>query len=278
MAIKVYDQLEQGEQEWLDARAGLVTASTIGQLITKVKKPTIDYNCPNCGSWPGRACQSKPDKNGETRDLKTTHSERVEEANKNPVTELVVASGDTADSLMKKLIAERLTGFVEPSVMNRAMERGVLDEPYARAEYAKQAGVKVDEVGFIVSDDTGFKLGYSPDGLVSDDGLIEIKSRTQQRQLEVFLHDEVPEENMAQLQTGLFVTQRAWIDYISYCGGMPLYIKRVYPDPEWFTVIAKALGGFEYVAQEITSRYLTATAGKPLTERIDHFPETEFTF
>lgn len=278
MAIKVYEELEQGTELWLEARAGLVTASTIGQLITKANKPTIDYDCPNCGASSGQACQSKPNKDGETRDLKTTHSERVDVARENPVTELVVASGDTADSLMKKLIAERLTGFVEPSVMNKAMQRGVDDEPYARAEYAKQQGVTVDEVGFIVNDDTGFRLGYSPDGLVGEHGLIEIKSRTQQRQLEVFLRDEVPAENMAQLQTGLFVTERFWIDYVSYCGGMPLYIKRVYPDPAWFEVIAKALGAFEYTAQEITSRYLEATAGKPLTERIDHYTEMEFGF
>lgn len=275
MPIKIYKELEQGTDEWLDARAGLVTASTIGQLITKAKKPTIDYGCPDCGAVSGQACQSKPNKEGETKDLKTTHSSRVAVAQENLVTELVVAGGDTADSLMKRLTAERITGFVEPTVMSRAMERGVLDEPYARGEYAKQKGVKVREVGFIVNDDLGFKLGYSPDGLVGRYGLIEIKSRTQQRQLEVFLTDEVPAENYAQLQTGLFVTGRKWIDYVSYCGGMPLYIKRVYPDPEWFEVIARALGAFEYTAQEITSRYLAATAGKEKTERIDHYIDEE---
>jgi len=271
VATVIYDELEQGSSEWLQARAGLVTASTIGQLITKANKPTIEYDCPDCGAVDGQVCQSKPNKDGETRDLKTTHSQRVEAARANPVTELVVANGDAAESLRKKLIAERLTGFVEPSLMSRAMERGVLDEPYARAEYAKQTGVKVEEVGFIVSDDLGFKLGYSPDGLVGDDGLLEIKSRTQQRQLEVFLTDTVPAENYAQLQTGLLVTGRAWIDYCSYCGGMPLYVKRVYPDPEWFSVIGRALGAFEFDAQEITSRYLAATEGKPNTERIDHY-------
>lgn len=227
MTLKIYDQLEQGSEEWLQARAGIVTASVVGQLIT-------------------------------------------------PKT-LKVAQNDTARGLMDTLIAERITGHVEPVFPNRAMERGTLDEPYARAVYAEHYA-PVTEVGFITEDKHGFTLGYSPDGLVGEDGLIEIKSRTQKIQLQTLLTDTVPLANMAQLQTGLLVKQAEWIDYISYCGGMPLYVKRVYPDPKWFAVILEAVSAFEEHATETINRYLDAVANRPATERIDHFPEMEIGF
>jgi hypothetical protein len=127
----------------------------------------------------------------------------------------------------------------------------------------------------MVRDDFGFRLGYSPDGLVGDTGLIEIKSRKQKKHLATILADAVPSENMAQLQCGLLVSGREWIDYVSYCGGMPLYVKRVYPDPKWFTAIIEAGEQFEATAAEVVERYTEATAGMPPTERIDHFAEME---
>ena len=277
MAIKIYDQLEQGTPEWLEARAGLVTASTVGQLIATSTVGAIGFFCPNCAADIGYPCMSKPSKDGDVRQLKTMHSERVEYARQANITELVPSTGDTAKSLMRTLIAERITGRVEPIPMNRAMERGTLDEPYARAIYAEHYA-PVTEVGFITEDKHGFVLGYSPDGLVGDDGLIEIKSRDQKTQLLTILTDEVPAANMAQLQTGLLVTGRKWIDYVSYSGGMPLYVKRVYPDPKWFAVILEAVSAFEKHATETISQYLDAVANRPATEYIEHFPETEFTF
>lgn len=272
MGIKIYEDLPQGEQEWLEARAGLVTASTVGNLIATATASAIEYRCPKCDALHGTPCYGvKGDP------IKTIHPERSEYARNNPVTRLVPSTGDTAKTLMDTLIAERITGHVEPLPMNKAMERGVLDEPYARAIYA-DTHAPVTEVGFITEDKHGFILGYSPDGLVGDDGLIEIKSRDQKSQLRVFLRDEVPAANMAQLQCGLLVTGRKWIDYVSYCGGMPLYVKRVQPDPEWFAVILEAVSAFEKTATETISRYLDAVANRPATERIDHFPETEFTF
>ncbi|WP_194943763.1 lambda exonuclease family protein [Glutamicibacter halophytocola] len=273
MAIKIYDQLEQGTPEWLEARAGLVTASTVGQLITKSTAGAIEYLCPKCMADPDDPCYGV---NG--KPIKTIHPERAETARSAPITRLVPSTGDTAKSLMRTLIAERITGRVEPIPMNRAMERGVLDEPYARMAYEKEEGVKVDQVGFITEDKHGFVLGYSPDGLVGDDGLIEIKSRDQKTQLLTILTDEVPAANMAQLQTGLLVKGAKWIDYVSYCGGMPLYVKRVYPDPKWFAVIIEAVSAFEKHATETISQYLDAVANRPATEYIEHFPETEFTF
>ena len=220
MTLTVYEELEQGTHEWLQARCGLLTASVIGQLIT-------------------------------------------------PKT-VKVADNDTSRSLVATLAAERITRHVEDTHQSWAMLRGTLDEPFARDAYAKQQGVQVDEVGFMVRDYGDYRLGYSPDGLIGDNGLIEIKSRDQKIQLQTIIRDEVPASNMAQLQTGLMVKEAAWIDYVSYCGGMPLYIKRVYPDPKWQDAIHEAASRFELTVETIITAYTEAVQGAPLTERIDH--------
>lgn len=187
---------------------------------------------------------------------------------------LKVADNETSRALTAALVAERITGYVEPSYPSRDMERGTLDEPYAREEYSERHA-PVTEVGFMVRDLGRYKLGYSPDGLVGDDGLIEIKSRRQKIQLQTFLANEVPVENMAQIQTGLLVSGRKWLDYVSYCGGMPLFVKRVYPDDNWRAAILDAHHEFELRAALMIENYRAATMGNPPTERIDHFPEME---
>lgn len=190
---------------------------------------------------------------------------------------LKTANNDTSRGLTMTLAAERITGHVEPVQPSRAMERGTLDEPYARDKYSEHHA-PVTELGFMVRQFDGFKIGFSPDGLVGDDGLIEIKSRAQKIQLKTVLADEVPAENMAQMQTGLLVSGRDWCDYVSYSGGMKLWTKRVYPDPDWHAAILAAVEQFEKTAAEMVSTYLDATADMPDTERIDHFGELEITF
>ena len=225
MTLHIYKELEQGTDEWLAARCGIVTASVVGHLITaKTVKP---------------------------------------------------AANDYSRALTQTLVAERITGHVEPIHETQDMIRGTLDEPYAREAYAEHKGVTVDEVGFMVRELYTGNLGYSPDGLVGDDGLIEIKSRRQKKHLATILADEVPLENMAQCQAGLLVSGREWLDYVSYCGGMPLYVKRVEPDPRWRKAIIDAFEAFEANAENMIATYRAATDGLPLTERIDHFAEME---
>ena len=225
ISLQVFEDLEQGTDEWLAARCGIVTASVVGQLITpKTVKP---------------------------------------------------ASNDYSRALTVTLVAERITGHVESLPMNADMERGTLDEPYARDLYSEHYA-PATEVGFMVRDDFGFRLGYSPDGLVGDDGLIEIKSRRQKKHLATILADEVPLENLAQIQTGLLVTGRDWLDYVSYCGGMPLFVKRVYPDPKWFTAITEAVQTFEDTAKVMLENYKAAVKDRPATERINHYEEMRF--
>lgn len=216
MTLHVYNDLEQGSEEWLAARRGIVTASVVGQLITP---STI-----------------KPANNDKSRALTTL------------------------------LVAERITGWTDPVYVSDDMMRGTLDEPIARAIYAEHYA-PVDQVGFMVRDDWGFPIGYSPDGLVGDKGLIEIKSRRAKKQLDTILRDEVPAENLAQIHCGLYVSGREWCDYVSFCGGMPLYVKRVEWDEKWQRAIVAAVQAFEAVAAEMVANYTTAVAGRPATER-----------
>lgn len=271
MSLQVFKDLEQGSDEWLAARCGIVTASVVGQLITKGSPDPLAVDCPKCQTQAGEDCISAARK--VPTFIKTPHSERSAAAAELPPV-LTVANNETSRGLTMTLAAERITGHVEPIQTSRAMERGTLDEPYARDAYSEHHA-PVTELGFMIRKFGALQIGYSPDGLVGDDGLIEIKSRAQKAQLKTVLADEVPAENMAQLQTGLLVSGRAWIDYTSYCGGMKLWVKRVYPDPEWQAAILAAVEQFEQTAAEMVSSYLEATADMPDTERVDHFPEME---
>jgi len=180
------------------------------------------------------------------------------------------ATNDTSRALTMTLVAERITGWTEPTFMSSAMMRGVMDEPIARDAYERHTGQQVLEVGFMVREEGSWELGYSPDGLVNDDGLIEIKSREPKAHLATILAGEVPLANVAQCQAGLLVTGREWLDYVSFAGGMPLFVRRVHPDPRWFDAITEAVVGFEANAVAMTTTYRAAVDGLPMTERIDH--------
>jgi len=265
MSLTTWPELVQRSEQWIDARCGIVTASVVGALITASAPPAEDFACPDCGAEAGGPCLSKA-RTGPTP-IKTIHGARTEVAqasDRPPV--LGIADTEASRGLTAALAAERVTGNVEESRMTPDMWRGVEDEPIAREFYAKHHA-PVDEMGFMVRDDWGFKIGYSPDGLVGDDGLIEIKSRLQKVQLLTVLDDGIPAANMAQLQAGLLVSGRKWIDYVSYCAGMPLYVKRVTPDPRWVTAILRAVETFEARAGEMTDSYKAATAGLPVTHR-----------
>jgi hypothetical protein len=185
---------------------------------------------------------------------------------------LKVAANPASRGLTALVVAERITGHTDPTFTSDDMERGWEDEPRARDAYSEHHA-PVTEMGFMVrefvEDSFGpaFRIGYSPDGLVGDDGLIEIKSRRPKKHVQTILADQVPAENIAQIQAGLFVSGRKWCDYISYAGGMPLWVKRVEADPAWATAITAAMEAFEKAAFAMRTDYLAAVEGLPMTER-----------
>lgn len=176
------------------------------------------------------------------------------------------ASNPESRTLTALLAAERITGWTDPSYMNDDMLRGIEDEPRAREKYAAHYA-PVTEVGLMVEDRWGFRIGYSPDGLVRDDGLIEIKSRRAKAQLATIIAGHPPIECMAQMQCGLLVSGRKWCDYVSYCGGMPLWVHRVLPQEKWFDAIVAAVDAFEKNTAEMTRLYSESVVGLHPTER-----------
>lgn len=184
---------------------------------------------------------------------------------------LKVANNDTSRGLIATLVAERITGYTEPSYMSDDMLRGVMHESIARDRYAEVNKVTVTEVGFmILTLDGGAELGFSPDGLIGDDGLLEIKCPRAKTHIRTIATGRVPQHYMAQCQAGLFVSGRKWIDFVSFCAGQPMWTKRVHPDPKWQAVIAEAVAAFEQAAEQMASDYLGAVVGLPVTEHINN--------
>lgn len=161
---------------------------------------------------------------------------------------LKAASNEKERSHMWELLAQRITGYVEPSYVSDQMLRGMGDEIEARQVYG-MAYASVQECGFVTNNKYGFLIGYSPDALVGEDGLIECKSRSQKWQLKTLVDyvsiDGIDPDFMIQVQTGLMVSERKWCDLISYCGGLPMATVRVFPDEMMQTAILTAATAFE---------------------------------
>ncbi|HEY4268042.1 MAG TPA: YqaJ viral recombinase family protein [Galbitalea sp.] len=265
MSLHIYPEIEQRSEEWRDQRRGLVTASVVGKLVTYGPPDAISVACPMCEARPENPCISKARK--EPTAIKTFHPARSEHAaGRAPV--FSVADNETSRGLTETLIAERITGWTEDTPMNSDMWRGVEAEPYARDIYSQHHS-PATEVGFMCRTEDGWQLGYSPDGLVGDDGLIEVKAPRAKTHLRTILADEVPAHHMAQLQAGLLVSGRKWVDFVSYVGGMPLYVKRVTPDRDWSDAIEAACLLFENTASRVIADYQERVHGLPQTERID---------
>lgn len=165
-----------------------------------------------------------------------------------------------------ELAAQRTTEFVEPTYVGDDMLRGREDELDAKLLYNEKIA-PLQDVGFITNDKWGFTIGYSPDALVGEDGLVEVKGRKQKFQFQTFFENKVPEDYIIQVQTGLLVSERKWMDFISYCGGMPMYVTRVYPDEKVQEAIVSAATAFEEKIKMVISIYNINIIGSLLTNR-----------
>jgi len=182
---------------------------------------------------------------------------------------LKVANNGETRAHAYEIAFQRISGYVEPHYVSDAMLRGAEDEAYARAAYA-QHYAPVTETGFVTSDRLGFVMGWSPDGLVGDDGAIECKSRCGKYQVQTIAENEVPDEYQIQIQTALLVSERKWVDFISYCAGLPVFVKRVEPNPEMQEAIIAAAIAFEERVTSVEQEYRSTLSAMPkliLTER-----------
>lgn len=163
--------------------------------------------------------------------------------------------GVAAFTYMDELIGERITGeAAERPFSTRATERGHELEGKARELYRARTDLSYEEVGIILN----HGIGYSPDALVGDDGLVEVKTKLPKFQVGVILAGEIPKEHFAQCQGGLWVSEREWIDFISYWPGMPLFIKRACRDEEYIRKLAERVSTFHEIMEARMERVLAA--------------------
>jgi putative phage-type endonuclease len=146
-----------------------------------------------------------------------------------------------------QLIAERLTWTVAESYTNAAMQHGTETEPEARAAYEFYQGVTVEQIAF-VPHPTIDQAGCSPDGLVGDDGLVEIKAPQTATHLETLLGQAVPAKYETQMQFQMACCGRQWCDFVSYEPRMPenmrLFIKRVPRDDKRIAELETEIANF----------------------------------
>lgn len=212
--IRYYRNLIQGSDAWKAARCGLLTASEM-RLVYRLPKE-----------------ETRKKKNGEP------YKQR----------EYTPSENDAERAHLYELLGQRITRYVEPTYFGDDMLRGTQDEIDARDTYSKHYA-PVETIGFITNNIWGFTLGYSPDGLVGKDGLIEAKSRKQKLQVKALVDyvagDTIDPDFIIQVQTGLLVSERKWCDLITYCGGLPMATVRVFPIPKIQEAILTAATEFE---------------------------------
>lgn len=141
--------------------------------------------------------------------------------------------GASRDKYAGDLIAERLTGAPAARYTNAAMSWGHEQEPVARAAYEFFADADVSLVGFVPHPAIQM-TGASPDGLVGDLGLVEIKCPETHTHIDTLLGQNVPSKYVTQMQWQMACTGRAWCDFASFDPRMPahmqLFVRRVVRD------------------------------------------------
>lgn len=151
---------------------------------------------------------------------------------------------DSRDKYLGELLAEYCTGDpYQPFKGNEWVDRGKALEDKARMRYAFQRDLEVRKVGFVYMDEDRM-IGCSPDGLVGNDGGLELKCPKAPNHLVWLSRDKIPKEHRPQVQASLWITGLAWWDFMSYHPGLPPFIKREYPDPQYHKDLDKHMPGF----------------------------------
>jgi hypothetical protein len=210
--------IDQRSEDWFAQRAGRITASRMSDVMAFTAGE---------GQW-----KSGPRKG------------------QNKVATPLKARTDYA----LQLAAERLTGKPRKQVKAYALQWGQDVEPLAQGAYEAATGVIVDRAEFMVHP-VHYFIGASPDFLVDSDGGGEIKSpESSEVHLETLIHG-LPKDHIEQIQGGLWVTARAWWDFVSFHPDFPpsqrLYIQRVQRDDAYIDQLEAACLSLEEEVRQI---------------------------
>jgi hypothetical protein len=144
---------------------------------------------------------------------------------------------------MKQLAGEIITGEPMETYTNEKMDRGKKHEPDLRARYSFERDVDVKQIGFMRMNPALCATGCSPDGLVGDDGMVELKSAEPPVLIDI-LKGKQPTEHMAQVQGGLWISGRSWCDLVIGWPNMPLSITRINRSDTYIGPLSVAVKAF----------------------------------
>lgn len=169
-----------------------------------------------------------------------------------------------------QLVCERLTGAREEGFTNAAMLWGTDHEDEARANYSFMTGNDVQEVGFV--DHAAIPLtGASPDGLIGDDGMLEIKCPNTATHIETLLNDAVSDKYVVQMQWQMACSGRQWCDFVSFDPRMPeemrLYVRRFPRDAGRIAELEREVSAFiaevDEICSQLNARFVTIAGDAP---------------
>lgn len=176
----------------------------------------------------------------------------------------IIANGKGLETYIYNLMAEYYSSAEKENYINADMQRGIDLEPEARLEFEFYTDLDVQEVGFIEYNEF---IGVSPDGLIGDDGLIEIKCPNDSIYFKLLLSDNIKPEYIAQMQMQLYVTDRQYCYFVSYNPNFEksLYIKKINRDEEMIDKLKKGLERGTELIKEIKENFRkVGTNGKIL--------------
>jgi hypothetical protein len=184
------------------------------------------------------------------------------------------------DRYKLELVCETLTGLTADQYVSKEMQWGLDQEKYARAAYELSRDVMVETAGFVLHPDIP-KFGCSPDGLVGDSGMIQIKCPNTATHLTWMLADTIPLEHCPQMLAELACTGREWSDFVSYDSRLPpqlqLFVKRMPREELLIQILEAEVVRFNLELEDMLSKFPSA-GPQPVVEIMDAFKPDEMEF
>jgi hypothetical protein len=190
-----------------------------------------------------------------------------------------IKDGEAVETLLNVKLAEWWTGRPLDSISTFAMDNGNILEDEAKPYYEISYNQKVDSVGLVTNEEGECKptIGCSPDGLIGDDGGLEIKCPNADTHAGYLRSGGVPKKYIAQIHFSLFVTGRAWWDFFSYRRKFPPVKVRVLRDEKIINTISLGVSGFMAELEAGKKLLIEKNGGVPPPPKMSPPPNIRFT-